>query len=145
MFSGSSTLNQIEKIIDQLGTPSKEEAASMQSTFTESMLDSITVTDAAAEKGLTEQERWRRVYPSPDAASDDAIDLLSQLLKFNPSKRITPRDGMVHPYCAQFHDAETEIEWEGPYIMNEFDDNKKLRTQDYRERLYGRERMRDQK
>ena len=52
---------------------------------------------------------------------------------------------MVHPYCAQFHDAETEIEWEGPYIMNEFDDNKKLRTQDYRERLYGRERMRDQK
>ena len=100
------------------------------------------MTDAAAEK-LTVEERWRKFYPTPEVASDDAIDLLSQLLKFDPSNRITPRNGMVHPYCAQFHDAETEIEWEGEYIKNPFDDNKKLQTRDYRQELY--ERMRDQK
>ena len=78
------------------------------------------------------EERWRKFYPTPEVASDDAIDLLSQLLKFNPSKRITPRDGMVHPYCAQFHDAETEIEWVGEKIKPPTNDNQKLQTQMYR-------------
>ena len=40
--------------------------------------------------------------------------------------------------CAQFHDPDTEIEWEGPLIQNPFDDNKKRQTKDYREKLYER-------
>lgn len=32
------------------------------------------------------------------AASEDAIDLLSQLLKFNPSARSTASEALKHPY-----------------------------------------------
>ena len=31
-------------------------------------------------------------------ASDDALDLLKNLLQFNPKKRITPEQALNHPY-----------------------------------------------
>ena len=44
-------------------------------------------------------------------------------------------DGLKHPYCAQFHDPESE------HVANKsveipFDDNKKRSTADYRDKLY---------
>ena len=64
--------------------------------------------------------------------------MLEQLLRFEPKKRITPTAGMRHSYCMQFHDAETEISWNEPPIVNPFDDNKKLSTREYRDALYDR-------
>jgi len=75
---------------------------------------------------------WRTLYPK---ASDDAIDLLTILMKYDPSKRITAADGLTHPYCIQFHDKETEVMATNEVAIP-IHDNKKLSTQKYRELLY---------
>lgn len=38
-------------------------------------------------------------------ASDECIDLLKKLLRFNPTKRLTAEEALNHPYVARFHDA----------------------------------------
>merc|ERR1711988_1806359 len=69
-------------------------------------------------------------------ASDDAIDLLFMLLRYEPMARIWPERGMVHQYCKQFHDEGSDITWQGHRIPNGFDDNTKLKTVQYRDEIY---------
>ena len=86
----------------------------------------------------TQREMWRRLYPK---ASDDAVDLLLQLMKYNPTKRKTAKEGLEHNYCAQFHDPESEVSYatkDGKNIVTiSHHDNKKLNVQKYRDYLYG--------
>ena len=35
--------------------------------------------------------------------SEDALDLLSRLLVFNPARRLSAAEALAHPYVAQFH------------------------------------------
>ena len=78
---------------------------------------------------------WRDTY-AHEVASDAAIDLLCQLMRYNPTERITPVAGIVHPYCEQFHDAPTEVACETLVSINH-SDNKKYKTELYRDSLYG--------
>ena len=73
------------------------------------MYDNVHISDTTR-KSIEETpklaERFQKKFPS---ASEDAIDLLMQLLRYDPTKRIQPRAGLTHEYCVQFHDPETEI------------------------------------
>ena len=48
---------------------------------------------------------WRVMFPG---TSDLALDLLEQLLAFNPAKRITVEEALRHPYLEPYHDPEDE-------------------------------------
>ena len=68
-------------------------------------------------------------------AAPDAIDMLSCLLKFNPNNRITAAEALAHPFVAQFHNAADEPQC--PHKVRAIiDDNTKLATSEYRDRLY---------
>lgn len=41
-------------------------------------------------------------------ASAEAVDFLLRCLSFNPSKRLTAKEALGHPYLAQFHSPDTE-------------------------------------
>ena len=43
MFPGKSTMNQLEKIIEVTGRPSKQDMAAIKSKFTYTMLDSLNI------------------------------------------------------------------------------------------------------
>ena len=64
-----------------------------------------------------------------------SVALHCRLMTFDPTKRMTAAEGLEHPYCAQFHDAE-----HCPVALQKvqipIDDNDKKTTSHYREKLY---------
>jgi len=152
VFSGSSTLNQLEVICELLGEPTKEEQKSFSSEFAENMYSNLALGQAVIERlsNSTLEDRFKEKFPT---ASPDALDLLMSLLKYTPKDRITNDEGVKHPYCLQFHDetgAENESVTVGknpedaeqgfvPEDEREIpvSDNHKLKTGQYREMLYG--------
>ena len=114
IFQGSSTLNQLEKICECVGRPTRDEVESMRSPFAATMLDNIKVA-----AGSTPANVWSNLYvacpplltslplamwhalltPLPlvtrgryPKASADAIDMLNKLMHWDPSRRV------VSPY-----------------------------------------------
>ncbi|KAL6073703.1 Mitogen-activated protein kinase, variant 2 [Balamuthia mandrillaris] len=77
IFPGSSTLNQLDKIIEITGRPSSEDIEGVRSPFASTILESL---PPSTPRSLAD------LYPK---ASPESLDLLSKLLMFNPAKRIT--------------------------------------------------------
>ena len=132
VFQGSSTLNQLEKIVEVVGRPTRDEVESMKSPFAATMLDNIKMNPH------TRPTRWADMYPHADM---NCIDLLGKLMQWDPSKRITALEGMQHPACRQFLTTDPFCREplrrtaERP-VTAPFDDNDKKSTQVYREKLY---------
>ena len=125
MFPGTSTLSQINKVLEVTGKPNKEDIRSIQSELAQTMLETIVVTKTKSLKAL---------YPKATLVE---LDLLNKLLQFNPNKRINVIQALEHPYVADFHDqyADTEILCEKP-IQIPIDDNIKYTVKEYRQKLY---------
>ncbi|CAN0089207.1 unnamed protein product [Ectocarpus sp. 12 AP-2014] len=128
-FPGTSTMNQLEKIMESTGRPSPEDVQSIKSPFAGTMLESIPP---------TRQLSLNEVFSS---ASAQALDLMSQCLQFNPDKRVRAADALKHPYVAEFHNPDDEPDYPHGAIQitidkGVVDDNTKLSAADYREMLY---------
>jgi len=123
VFPGTSTLNQLDRVMQVTGRPSKEDIDSIHSPLASTMLESLP---------KTKDKSLRSMFPT---ASDEAIDLIRNLLQFNPSKRLTAIQALKHPYVAQFHNEQDEPL--GPdHIKISIDDNQKFGIREYRNKLY---------
>jgi mitogen-activated protein kinase 15 len=96
VFPGTSTLNQLDRVMEVTGRPSPEDVESINSPLAQTMLESL---PASKPKKLAD------MFPN---ASDDALDLLKNLLQFNPNKRLTAEQALKHKYVAQFHNPDEE-------------------------------------
>ena len=123
MFPGTSTMNQLDRIIEVTGRPSPEDIEAIQSPFASTMLESLPPSNARALADM---------YPH---ASPEALDLLSLLLQFNPDKRITAEESLEHPYVSQFHNKDDEPVMEREVKIT-IDDDHKFSISDYRNQLY---------
>merc|ERR1719515_645864 len=123
IFPGTSTMNQLDRIMEVTGRPSADDVEAIKSPFAATMLESLPM---SRPKPLSD------MFPQ---ASVEALDLLRLCLQFNPSKRVSARDGLRHPYVVQFHNPEDEFDCDRA-IRIPIDDNTKLTVADYRERLY---------
>lgn len=123
MFPGTSTMNQLDRIIEVTGRPSAEDIEAINSPFAATMLESLPP---------SQPRSLREMYPH---ASDEALDLLRKCLAFNPTKRITAEQSLEHPYVAQFHNPDEEPACERE-IRITIDDDHKFSIQDYRNTLY---------
>ena len=77
VFPGTSTLNQLDRVMEITGKPNQEDLDSIKSPLAQTMIESLPATKV---------KKLKDVFPS---ASDEALDLLKNLLIFNPSKRLT--------------------------------------------------------
>lgn len=123
IFPGRSTTHQLELIIAVTGEPSPADITATNSQFADAMLRDI-----------------RRANPKTFAellpkASPEALDLISKLICFNPTDRMTAEQALEHPYVAAFHRPQDEIVADGPITISLPDDTR-YSMQEYREKLY---------
>lgn len=124
LFPGSSTMNQLEKIIAVTGPPSPSDIQNMHSMFANTMLESIP------------PQRTVDLRMMLQGVSSEAHTLLSHCLNFDPEKRCSAVEALENPYVAEFRDPNEEPDYPYGPIMINIDDNTKLSAADYRDRLY---------
>mmetsp|Transcript_34391 Transcript_34391/g.31097 ORF Transcript_34391/g.31097 Transcript_34391/m.31097 type:complete len:105 (+) Transcript_34391:721-1035(+) len=86
IFPGTSTLNQIERVLELVGKPKGEDIESIKSQHTEAILSSI---------NLTKKRSFHNFFPG---ASEIALDFLKKLLVFNPNNRLSAEEALKHKY-----------------------------------------------
>ena len=124
VFPGTSTLNQIERIMDLLGKPKSEDIESLGSDLAENIINSINV---------NKKKSFSNFF---QGASDDALDLLQKLLIFKPSSRLTVEEAIKHRFVSQFSEYDKECVF-GTVIRIPYQDSEKeADVKDYREALY---------
>jgi len=124
LIPGTSTMNQLECVLEVTGMPDADDIASVQSNFAATMLGSLTA------KPMMDLTKVMKDAPK------DAVDLVRQLMYFNPSKRPDVEQALKHPYMASFV---TGNEPKCPGVLTvPVDDDIKYTVSEYRERLYNR-------
>ena len=86
LFEASSTTTQLEMITDILGAPTPEDLAHVTSHAIKSLLSQAKPCALG------------KLYALSPTTSHGAVHLLSQMLVFNPKKRISCADSLDHPY-----------------------------------------------
>lgn len=123
LFPGTSTINQIEKIMSAIPHPSSDDILAIKSEYGSSFIQRML---------LKPQVPVEDLLPS---VPPDALDLLRGLLIFNPDKRLTADQALQHPYVARFHKPAKEPALNHDVVLP-VDDDVQLSVVQYRNKLY---------
>ncbi|CCE61917.1 hypothetical protein TPHA_0B02440 [Tetrapisispora phaffii CBS 4417] len=96
IFKGKDYVNQLNRILQVLGTPPDE---------TLRRIGSKNVQDYIHQLGHIPKVPFSNLYPQ---ANPDALDLLEKMLAFDPQDRITVNEALEHPYLSVWHDPSDE-------------------------------------
>jgi len=125
LIAGTSTMNQLEKIVDLVGFPDKESIKNVNSSFAETMMQSLQCQKAEGDLA----ERLKKANCPEEAAA-----LCVGLLLFAPDKRPDIDAAIADPYVRQFHTGQEE---NAPALLTiPVDDDVKYSVSEYRDRLY---------
>ncbi|OQS03025.1 mitogen-activated protein kinase [Thraustotheca clavata] len=92
LFPGNDYIHQLKLIIKFMGTPKQEEVEFVKNAKALRFLTKLPIYKAT---------KLEDAFPN---AHPQAIDLLEQMLVFNPDKRISVLDALQHPYLQAFYD-----------------------------------------
>ncbi|RWS07773.1 hypothetical protein B4U79_15346, partial [Dinothrombium tinctorium] len=95
IFPGDSGVDQLVEIIKVIGTPSKEQIREMNRNYTEFKFPQI------------KPHPWPKVFRQ--RTPPEAISLVSQLLEYTPSARITPLQACAHTFFDELRDPNTRL------------------------------------
>ncbi|KAG6821192.1 hypothetical protein H0H93_004012 [Arthromyces matolae] len=93
-----SYVDQLNKVLDVLGTPEEKVMKKIGSEKAQAYVRSLPV---------KKKIPFRKILP---AADPQALDLLAKMLAFDPSDRITVPEALEHPWLASYHDESDEPE-----------------------------------
>ncbi|KAJ8335111.1 hypothetical protein SKAU_G00407500 [Synaphobranchus kaupii] len=124
LFPGTSTINQVERILSTVPRPSPEDVHSIHSEYGASVIQRML---------LRPQLSLEEMLPA--SVAPDALNLLQQLLVFNPDKRLSAEQALLHPYICRFHNPaqEPSLSYE---VVLPVDDGVQLSVAQYRNKLY---------
>ena len=95
IFPGDSGVDQLVEIIKVLGTPTRDQIREMNRNYTEFKFPQI------------KAHPWQKVFRTRTAA--EAIDLVSKLLEYTPTARMTPLQACAHPFFDELRDPSTRL------------------------------------
>lgn len=95
LFPGESGVDQLVEIIKVLGTPTKGEIMAMNPNYTEFKFPPI--------KCMS----WNKVFRQ--RTTNDAVDLVSKMLQYSPTTRISPMQGLAHPYFDELRASSSRL------------------------------------
>lgn len=124
LFPGTSTINQIEKIMSAIPHPSPDDILAIKSEYGSSVIQRMLLKPQVPLEDL--------LQPS---VPPDALALLRGLLVFNPDKRLTAEQALDHPYVAKFHNPAKEPALNYDVVLP-VDDDVQLSVVQYRNKLY---------
>ncbi|CAH8638333.1 unnamed protein product [Schistosoma margrebowiei] len=124
LFPGTSTINQIERIISVMERPTIQDIECLHSDYGKSVLD----------KALQKPYRRLRTLFSNNT-EEQALNLLENMIQLNPEKRFTVEQALNHSYVENFRDPSSEIVLKHP-VTPILRDDKQLSVSDYRQKLY---------
>lgn len=108
LFPGDNQLDQLHKIFEVMGTPSKSLISKIPNEKTRLYLESMRVLDP------------KNLQTLLDIKNRDGLDLLKRLLTMDPEKRITVDEALAHPYLSEFADPDYEIT--GPTFQDDYEE-----------------------
>ncbi|XP_069478073.1 mitogen-activated protein kinase 15 isoform X2 [Ambystoma mexicanum] len=124
LFPGTSTINQIERIMSIIPFPSHEDIMAVRSEYGASVIHRMS---------SRQKLPFEEVFPS--TTPPEAVDLVKKLLAFNPDKRLTAEEALRHPYVQRFHCPSREVALDYDVILP-VDDDIQLTVSEYRNKLY---------
>ncbi|KAM9393245.1 mitogen-activated protein kinase 3 [Pholidichthys leucotaenia] len=111
MFPGKHYLDQLNLILEILGSPSDEDLNCIVNLKARNYMQS---------QPSRSKRPYENLYPKADPK---ALCLLNKMLTFNPNKRITVEEALAHPYLEQYYDPTDEPVAEEPFTFSmELDD-----------------------
>ena len=111
LFPGESGIDQLVEIIKVLGTPTRDQIRTMNPNYMEHKFPQIKPHpfSKASQKNnakwspkLTAVQVFRKADPN-------AIDLISRLLEYTPTQRLSAIDALVHPFFDELRDPNTRL------------------------------------
>ncbi|KAH0483181.1 MAG: hypothetical protein KVP17_000586 [Porospora cf. gigantea B] len=110
LFVGDTSVDQLVRIMQVLGSPSQEALRAMNPRYHEMNMPQLprvlpkSMTEYL-QSHMDETTRRTRTY-TPDA---DAVDLLCQLLCYEPDKRVQPYQCLAHPFFDKLRDSQFKL------------------------------------
>ncbi|XP_058132123.1 mitogen-activated protein kinase 15 isoform X8 [Dasypus novemcinctus] len=124
LFPGTSTLHQLELILDTIPPPSEEELLALHSGYSAAVLPHV---------GARPRQSLEALLP-PDTPPE-ALDLLRRLLVFAPDRRLSAAQALQHPYVQRFHCPAREWTLEAA-VQLPLHEGQQLSAPEYRNHLY---------
>ncbi|XP_034524636.1 mitogen-activated protein kinase 15 isoform X3 [Ailuropoda melanoleuca] len=100
LFPGTSTLHQLELILETIPPPSKEDLLALGSSYSASILPCL---GSRGQNAGARRPRQTLDTLLPSDTPPEALDLLRRLLVFAPDKRLSAAQALQHPYVQRFH------------------------------------------
>ncbi|KAA1468856.1 Pkinase-domain-containing protein [Dentipellis sp. KUC8613] len=104
LFKGKDYVDQLNKILDVLGTPEESIIRRIGTERAQAYVRSLP---------FKPKVRFSKIIPTADP---QALDLLEKMLSFDPSQRITVPEALQHPWLAGYHDVNDEPDCPRPFM-----------------------------
>ena len=101
VFPGTSTMNQIERVIQVTQMPSKADIEAVASPFAATMLETLPVMN------------YKTIPQTFPSATEDGLDVLRSCFHFNPDKRPSAEELLRHDFVSDFHNEDEEPNFPG--------------------------------
>ena len=112
LFPGESGIDQLVEIIKVLGTPTRDQFRTMNPNYMEHKFPQIKPHPFSKVCGEIYRQPLRTftyIHQVFRKADPNAIDLISKLLEYTPTQRLSAIDAMVHPFFDELRDPNTRL------------------------------------